>query len=63
MIMVHEIRITNQIMYLYPSIEEARFQLMQQLFQWQAIVTSQTRLQSSRYQVYHNLHFLNVLIH
>jgi dynein heavy chain 1 len=38
-------------MYLYPSIEEARFQIMQQLFAWQAIVTSQTRLQSSRYQV------------
>ncbi|XP_069694728.1 dynein heavy chain, cytoplasmic isoform X3 [Periplaneta americana] len=49
--MVHEVRITNQIMYLYPSIEEARFQIMQQLFAWQAIVTSQTRLQSSRYQV------------
>uniref|UniRef100_A0A336KP21 Dynein heavy chain, cytoplasmic n=1 Tax=Culicoides sonorensis TaxID=179676 RepID=A0A336KP21_CULSO len=48
---VHEIRITNQQMYLYPSIEEARFQIMQQLFAWQAIVTSQTRLQSSRYQV------------
>jgi dynein heavy chain 1 len=38
-------------MYLYPSIEEARFQIMQQLFAWQAIVLSQTRLQSSRYQV------------
>ncbi|XP_047110794.1 dynein heavy chain, cytoplasmic isoform X3 [Schistocerca piceifrons] len=50
-VMVHEVRITNQIMYLYPSIEEARFQIMQQLFAWQAIVTSQTRLQSSRYQV------------
>lgn len=48
---VHEIRITNQQMYLFPSIEEARFQIMQQLFSWQAIVTSQTRLQSSRYQV------------
>uniref|UniRef100_A0A1B0B0C4 Dynein heavy chain, cytoplasmic n=1 Tax=Glossina palpalis gambiensis TaxID=67801 RepID=A0A1B0B0C4_9MUSC len=48
---VHEIRITNQQMYLYPSIEEARFQIMQQLFAWQAIVTSQVRLQSSRYQV------------
>lgn len=48
---VHEIRITNQQMYLYPSIEEARFQIMQQFFSWQAIVTSQTRLQSSRYQV------------
>lgn len=48
---VHEIRITNQQMYLYPSIEEARFQIMQQLFAWQAIVTSQIRLQSTRYQV------------
>ncbi|CAO1413898.1 unnamed protein product [Diamesa tonsa] len=48
---IHEIRITNQQMYLFPSIEEARFQIMQQLFAWQAIVTSQTRLQSSRYQV------------
>jgi dynein heavy chain 1 len=38
-------------MYLFPSIEEARFQIMQQLFAWQAIVTSQTRLQSTRYQV------------
>lgn len=48
---IHEIRITNQQMYLYPSIEEARFQIMQQLFAWQAIVTSQVRLQSTRYQV------------
>ncbi|XP_055383630.1 dynein heavy chain, cytoplasmic isoform X2 [Condylostylus longicornis] len=48
---IHEIRITNQQMYLYPSIEEARFQITQQLFAWEAIVTSQTRLQSSRYQV------------
>ncbi|XP_025833356.1 dynein heavy chain, cytoplasmic [Agrilus planipennis] len=48
---VHEFRITNQTMYLYPSIEEARFQIMQQLFAWQAIVLSQQRLQSSRYQV------------
>lgn len=48
---IHEIRITNQQMYLFPSIEEARFQITQQLFAWQAIVTSQIRLQSSRYQV------------
>ncbi|XP_054005626.1 dynein heavy chain, cytoplasmic isoform X1 [Hylaeus anthracinus] len=48
---IHEVRITNQTMYLYPSIEDARFQIMQQLFAWQAIVTSQMRLQSSRYQV------------
>lgn len=49
--MVLEVRIKNQAMYLFPSIEEARFQLMQQMFAWQAIVTSQQRLQSSRYQV------------
>ncbi|KOC68078.1 Dynein heavy chain, cytoplasmic [Habropoda laboriosa] len=48
---IHEVRITNQTMYLYPSIEDARFQIMQQLFAWQAIVTSQVRLQSSRYNV------------
>ena len=39
----HEVRITNQTMYLYPSIEDARFQIMQQLFAWQAVVTSQVR--------------------
>lgn len=48
---VHEVRITNQVMYLYPSTEDARFQIMEQLFAWQAIVTSQVRLKSSRYQV------------
>ncbi|XP_073982188.1 dynein heavy chain, cytoplasmic isoform X4 [Rhodnius prolixus] len=49
--LTHEVRITNQIMYLYPSVEEARFLIMQQLFSWQAVVTRQIRLQSSRYQV------------
>ncbi|KAB7503493.1 Dynein heavy chain, cytoplasmic [Armadillidium nasatum] len=47
----HEVRITNQIMYLHPSVEEARYQIMQQLFSWQAIVTSQSRIQSTRYQL------------
>ncbi|KAK6637160.1 Dynein heavy chain, cytoplasmic [Polyplax serrata] len=50
-VMILEVRIKNQAMYLFPSIEEARFQLMQQMFAWQAIVTSQQRLQSSRYHV------------
>ena len=49
--MIHEIRITNQIMYLYPSIEDCRFTLLQQFFSWQAIVTCQNRIQSTRYQV------------
>ncbi|GBP31564.1 Dynein heavy chain, cytoplasmic [Eumeta japonica] len=48
---VHEVRNTNQQMYLFPSLEEARFQLMRQMFAWQAVVTSQHRLQSTRYQV------------
>uniref|UniRef100_A0A2P2HXP1 Dynein heavy chain, cytoplasmic n=1 Tax=Hirondellea gigas TaxID=1518452 RepID=A0A2P2HXP1_9CRUS len=48
---VHEVRITNQLLYLHPSMEEARYQIMQQFFAWQAIVTSQNRIQSTRYQV------------
>ena len=49
--MVHEIRITNQVMFLFPSLEDCRYQLLQELFQYQAIITSQERIQSSRYQV------------
>ena len=48
---LHDIRITNQIMYLHPSIEDCRYNILQQLFQWQAVVTSQDRIQSTRYQV------------
>ena len=49
--MLHDIRITNQIMYLHPSVEDCRYVLLQQLFAWQAVVTSQERIQSTRYQV------------
>ncbi|XP_040576126.1 dynein heavy chain, cytoplasmic [Lepeophtheirus salmonis] len=49
--LLHDIRITNQIMYLHPSIEDCRYTILQQLFAWQAVVTSQNRLQSTRYQV------------
>ena len=48
---LHDIRITNQIMYLHPSIEDCRYNILQQLFSWQAVVTSQNRIQSTRYQV------------
>lgn len=48
---IQEVRITNQMMYMHPSIEESRYQIMQQFFSWQAIVTSQVRIQSTRYQV------------
>ena len=46
---MHDIRITNQIMYLHPPIEDCRFNMLQQLFAWQAVVTSQNRIQSTRY--------------
>ena len=48
---MHDFRITNQMMYLHPSIEDCRYNILQQLFAWQAIVTSQNRIQSTRYQV------------
>lgn len=57
---MHEVRITNQIMYLYPSVDEARVHILQQLYAWQAIVTSQTRLQSTRYQV---IEFIYGIVH
>ena len=48
---MHDFRITNQMMYLHPSIEDCRYNILQQLFAWQAVVTSQNRIQSTRYQV------------
>lgn len=47
----HEIRITNQVMYVSPSVEEARFSLVQELFAWQNVVLTLNRIESSRYQV------------
>ena len=47
----HNIRITNQIMFLHPPIEDCRYSVLQQLFAWQAVVSSQERIQSTRYQV------------
>ena len=38
-------------MYLHPSIEDCRYTLLQELFAWQAVVTSTERIQSTRYQV------------
>ena len=48
---VHDIRITNQFMYLHPSIEDCWYNILQQLFAWQAVVTSQNMIQSTRYHV------------
>ena len=49
--LIHEIRITNQVMYVSPSVEEARFNLMQQLFAWENVVLTLNRIESTRYQV------------
>ena len=42
--MLHDIRITNQIMYLHPSIEDCRYVLLQQLFAWQGMYVPDLRL-------------------
>lgn len=49
--MIHEIRITNQVMHVSPSIEEARFNLLQQFFAWQNVILTLNRIESTRYQV------------
>jgi dynein heavy chain 1 len=48
---VHELRITNQVMFLHPPLEAARFNIMHDLFNWEAIILSLPRIQHSRYQV------------
>ncbi|KAK7504322.1 hypothetical protein BaRGS_00004626, partial [Batillaria attramentaria] len=49
--LIHELRITNQLMYVNPPVEDAQYQLLQELFAWEAIVTMLPRIQHSRYQV------------
>ncbi|XP_074643936.1 cytoplasmic dynein 1 heavy chain 1-like isoform X2 [Tubulanus polymorphus] len=49
--LIHELRITNQLMYLNPPLEDARFNLLQDLFLWEAIIVKLPRIQHSRYQV------------
>lgn len=48
---VHELRITNQVMHVNPGIEDARYNLMQQLFAWQNVILTLNRIESTRYQV------------
>lgn len=47
----HELHITNQLMYINPSLEEARFRIMQELFAWEQVILTLPRIQHSRYQV------------
>ncbi|XP_063804701.1 cytoplasmic dynein 1 heavy chain 1 [Pseudophryne corroboree] len=48
---VHELRITNQVIYLNPPIEDCRFKLYQEMFAWKTVILSLPRIQSQRYQV------------
>ncbi|XP_066464042.1 cytoplasmic dynein 1 heavy chain 1 isoform X2 [Eleutherodactylus coqui] len=48
---VHELRITNQVIYLNPPIEDCRYKLYQELFNWKTVILSLPRIQSQRYQV------------
>ena len=49
--LVHEMRLTQQVMYLLPSVEEARMGLMGQMFAWQAVVTEQPRISATRFNI------------
>ena len=46
-----EILIKNQVLYVCPSIEDAREHLISQLHEFSSIITTQKRIQHSRYQV------------
>ncbi|KAL1257320.1 hypothetical protein QQF64_010564 [Cirrhinus molitorella] len=48
---VHELRITNQVIYLNPPIEDCRYRLYQEMFAWKMVILSLPRIQSQRYQV------------
>ncbi|KAF9161045.1 hypothetical protein DFQ26_004928 [Actinomortierella ambigua] len=50
-VLVHEIRIKNQVMYLDPPVEQARSSWYTQLHEWLAVVCTLTRIQSSRYEI------------
>ncbi|XP_016335882.1 cytoplasmic dynein 1 heavy chain 1 [Sinocyclocheilus anshuiensis] len=48
---IHELRITNQVIYLNPPIEDCRYRLYQEMFAWKMVILSLPRIQSQRYQV------------
>ncbi|KAF9922924.1 hypothetical protein FBU30_006961 [Linnemannia zychae] len=50
-VLVHEIRIRNQVMYLDPPVEQARVSWYNQLHEWLSVVCTLTRIQSSRYEI------------
>ncbi len=49
--LVQELRITNQVMYLAPPLEQVRAHLASELFTWEENILKLPRIQHSRYQV------------
>lgn len=49
--LILEILIKNQVLYVSPSTEDAREHLISQLYEFASVVTTQKRIQHSRYQV------------
>ena len=49
--LVQELRITNQVMYLSPPVEQVRQHLTEELFSWEESILKLPRIQHSRYQV------------
>ncbi|KAI8505358.1 Cytoplasmic dynein 1 heavy chain 1, partial [Branchiostoma belcheri] len=47
----YELRLMNQVIYLEPPLENVRMRLFQQLHDWEQVITTLPRIQSSRYQV------------
>ena len=47
---VHELRITNQVMYLNPPVEEVRVNIIGELYSWEANILTLSRITHSRYQ-------------
>lgn len=47
---VHELRITNQVMYLNPPVEEVRMNVIGELYAWESNILTLSRITHSRYQ-------------
>jgi len=50
-----EIRTISQMLTVVPSLEQAKLALLDQLFSWHGVITSQPRISSTRFQVFNLL--------
>lgn len=49
--LLHQIRTSNQLLYVAPPMNDAREQLILELYEYEGIITNQKRIQHSRYQL------------